>query len=85
MKGPRSPQDARLAAYSARAGAGPSLDEDVRRVVPVWADVLDLVEGARQRGWTDAQIDYLKAVVGVTWTKAYRRGEEAARREQSAK
>lgn len=52
------------------------LEEDVRRVVPDWAEVADLVEGARQRGWTEAQVAYLTSVVGVTWAKAFRAGQK---------
>lgn len=75
--GARTVKDARREAHAAivAAHAPPSVAEDVRRVVPAWAEVEELVEGARQRGWTEAQIDYLRAVVGVTWTKAYRRGQ----------
>jgi hypothetical protein len=75
--GSRTVREARRQAHEAiaRAHAPPDVDEDVRRVVPDWAEVAELVEGARQRGWTQAQIDYLTAVVGVTWTKAYRRGQ----------
>lgn len=74
-------REARRSAHEAIVSAadGPNLEEDVRRVVPRWADVEELVEGARQRGWTEAQMDYLLALVGVTWAKAFRRGEEHAR------
>lgn len=54
-------------------------DEDLRPVRPEWAEVADLVQGARQRGFSEAQIEYLTAVVGVTWAKAYRRGEADAK------
>ncbi len=74
---------ARRSAHAAILAATepPSIEEDVRRVVPAWDDVAELVEGARARGWTEAQIDYLRAVVGITWTKAFRRGERSARKE----
>ena len=70
MSGGRTVRDARREAHAAIAAAHapPSLEEDVRRVVPAWEDVLELVEGARKRGWTEQQIDYLTAVVGVTWS-----------------
>jgi hypothetical protein len=82
MKGPRTTRDARMQAHVAIAEAAgvhePDLDEDVRRIVPKWSEVEELVEGARARGWSDAQIDYLTAVVGITWTKAFHAGERAA-------
>ena len=84
MNHARSPKQARLEAHVAIAMANgspsgaPDLEEDVRRVVPAWAEVLELVEGAKQRGWDDHQIDYLLAVIGVTWTKAYRKGQADA-------
>lgn len=53
--------------------------------MPKWADVLDLVEGARKRGWTEQQVDYLQAVVGITWTKAFHRGHESAMAEAAKK
>lgn len=83
MSRPRTVRDARLQAHTAIAAehAPPSLEGDVRRVVPNWADVLELVEGARKRGWSEQQMEYLTAVVGVTWAKAYRKGEAAARAE----
>jgi len=73
----RSPREARRQAHVAilEELEGPSLEDDVRRVVPVWGELLDLVEGARRRGWSDDQIDYLTAVIGVTWAKAWRRGQ----------
>ena len=77
MSGGRTVKDACRQAHAAivAAHAPPDVEEDVRRVVPVWAAVEELVEGARQRGWTAHQIDYLRAVVAVTWTKAYRAGQ----------
>ena len=77
MNGRRTVRDARRQAHAAivAAHAPPEIEQDVRRVVPDWTEVEELVEGARQRGWTEHQIDYLRAVVGVTWTKAYRRGQ----------
>lgn len=80
MSGGRTVKDARREAHAAivAAAAPPDIEEDVRRVVPVWADVEELVEGARQRGWSPAQLDYLTAVIGVTWTKAYRAGQRDA-------
>jgi hypothetical protein len=81
----RTVKAARLEAHVAIAAAAgvprgaPDLDTDVRRVVPSWSEVLELVEGARKRGWTDEQLDYLMAVIGITWSKAFHRGEEAAR------
>ena len=79
-QGGHTVRDARRQAHAAiAAAAAPAdIDEDVRRVVPVWADVEELVEGARQRGWSEAQLDYLTAVIGVTWTKAFRRGQKEA-------
>lgn len=91
MTGARTVKGARVAAHVAIATAHeasnptPDLDEDVRRVVPKWADVLELIEGARKRGWTEQQMDYLTAVVGITWTKAYHRGHEDAIAEFAAK
>jgi hypothetical protein len=54
-------------------------DVDVRRVPPDWAELLPLVEGARQRGFTEAQVDYLRSVVGLAWAKAFRKGQGAPR------
>lgn len=53
----------------------PWVGEDVRPVTPAWHQLLDLVDGARHRGYTQDQIDYLRAVVGVCWTKAFRAGQ----------
>jgi hypothetical protein len=83
----RSVKAARLQAHVAIAAAHapPQLEEDVRRVVPKWTEVLELVEGARKRGWTESQMDYLTAVVGVTWSKAFKRGHEAGVAEAAGK
>ena len=83
----RSVKAARLEAHVAiaTAHAPPSVEEDVRRVVPRWADVEELVEGAATRGWTGGQIDYLRAVVGITWSKAFHRGYESAMAEMPSK
>jgi hypothetical protein len=54
-------------------------DLDSRRVPPQWSELVDLVDGARQRGFTDAQLDYLTSVVGIAWAKAFVRGEHAGR------
>jgi hypothetical protein len=87
MSGARTVSDARMQAHAAIAAAHapPDLEEDVRRVVPKWADVLELVEGARKRGWSEDQVSYLAACIGVTWTKAFHRGHEAAMAEITAK
>jgi hypothetical protein len=53
-------------------------DIDVRPVPPPWHQLYDLVDGARQRGWTsDAQLDYLRAVIGVTYAKGFRAGQQS--------
>jgi hypothetical protein len=54
-------------------------------VVPKWDEVAELVEGARARGWPEAQIDYLTAVVGITWTKAFRAGQRAGAHEPGSR
>jgi hypothetical protein len=84
MSHARTVKGARLQAHVAIAAAsaphqGPSLEEDVRRVVPNWECVADLVEGTRQRGWPERHTEYLSAVCGVLWTKAFRAGQFDAR------
>jgi hypothetical protein len=57
--------------------SAPTLEEDLdpRPRPPDWAQLIDMVEGARSRGFTQDQIDYLRAVVGIAWAKAHRAGE----------
>ena len=50
---------------------------DLRPRPPEWSQLIDLVDGARQRGYTQDQIDYLRAVVGICWAKAFKAGESA--------
>jgi hypothetical protein len=35
-------------------------------------------------GYTEAQLEYLRSVVGITWAKAFRAGETSARSEALA-
>lgn len=77
MKGPRTVRDARRETHAAAVASIPSVEGDVRRVVPRWHEVSSLIEGARVRGWTQGQIDYLTSVVGITWAKAFRAGQLA--------
>jgi hypothetical protein len=53
----------------------PDLEQDVRRVVTDWSDVGHLIDGARKRGWSEQDLEYLSACIGITWAKAYRRGQ----------
>ena len=53
----------------------PIPEEDVRPVPPRWSEIVELVEGARARGWSEEQVNYLRAAIGIAWTKAFRRGE----------
>lgn len=58
--------------------SSPAADEvldDVRRVPPPWGQLMDLIVGAQQRGYTQDQVDYLRAVVGVGWAKAFHAGQ----------
>jgi hypothetical protein len=55
-------------------------EEDVRPVPPAWAELHDLVEGARSRGFEERFIDYLRSVMGLVWAKAFRAGERASGR-----
>lgn len=48
---------------------------DVRPDPPRWGELVDLVEGARKRGFTPEQLEYLRACLGVCWAKAFKRGE----------
>lgn len=52
-------------------------DADVRPVPPPWHQLADLVEGARQRGWTEQQCEYLTAVIGVSYAKGFRAGQQS--------
>jgi hypothetical protein len=52
---------------------------DPRPRPPDWAQLIDMVDGAAARGYTREQIDYLRAVVGICWAKAFKAGESAAR------
>jgi hypothetical protein len=54
-------------------------DVDPRPRPPDWAQLLDMIEGARSRGFTQDQVNYLRAVVGVCWAKAFKAGEATAR------
>jgi hypothetical protein len=53
-------------------------ETDWRPEPPRWAELLQFVEGAKQRGWSAEQIAYLKAMIGLVWAKAYKRGQFAA-------
>jgi hypothetical protein len=57
------------------------LEEDVRRRAPDWKDLAHLVEAARKLGWTEQQLEFLSACIGITWAKAHHAGEMKARRE----
>lgn len=57
---------------------GAVVSDDVRPVSPSAEATHDLVEGARQRGFSEAQIDYLRGCIGVTWAKSFRAGQLAA-------
>ena len=62
------------------AEAGPratDLDEAGQRR-PVWAQLHHLVQGARVRGFTEAQCEYLTSCIGIAWAK----GAFAAERER---
>ncbi len=62
--------------------ATPPPDEDVRRVPPAWGELVELVEGARRRGWSDDQVAYLEAALGVCWAKATHRARAACAGEE---
>lgn len=60
-------------------------DEDARRVKVGWYELVPLINGAHERGWsTDAQRDYLLGCIRLAWTKGYRAGERAARAQGGA-
>jgi hypothetical protein len=63
-------------------GAPMPFDEDVRPIKPRWIELVELVEGARSRGWPEEFVAYLAACMGIAWAKAFRRG--AARAEEAA-
>lgn len=46
-----------------------------------WGELFDLVEGARQRGFSLEQLEYLRSAIAVAWAKAFKRGEHVARGE----
>lgn len=50
-------------------------EDDVRRVEVVWAELWDLVEGGKSRGLTETQMEFLRAVVGITYAKGFRNGQ----------
>ena len=52
-------------------------ETDWRPNPPRWVELVQFIDGARVRGWTDAQIEYLHAAIGVVWAKAFARGKEA--------
>lgn len=52
-------------------------DDDVRPVKADSRETFDLFQGARQRGFSEAQLEYLGGCVGITWAKAYRAGQKA--------
>jgi hypothetical protein len=56
----------------------PLPEDDVRPVPPRWAELVELVDGARKRDFSEPQLDYFRACIGVIWTKAFRRGEGAS-------
>lgn len=56
--------------------------EESRPRKPDWAELSDLVSGARKRGFSDDQMEYFTSVVGLTWAKAYNRGRADFMREQ---
>jgi methionine salvage enolase-phosphatase E1 len=58
---------------------GSVLSEDVRRAKVDEEAIGDLYKGARDRGFTQAQVEYLRSCIGVVWAKSYRAGELAAR------
>lgn len=54
-------------------------EDDVRRVPIAWSELWDLVEGGKSRGLTETQMEFLRAVVGITWAKGVRFGERMAK------
>lgn len=54
---------------------GAVANPDVRPVKADAAATFDLFEGARARGFSAAQIEYLGGCIGITWAKAYRAGQ----------
>jgi methionine salvage enolase-phosphatase E1 len=67
------------AAFSRCLACGSVLSEDVRRAKVAEEAIGDLYKGARDRGFTQAQIDYMRSCIGIVWAKSYRAGELAAR------
>jgi hypothetical protein len=49
--------------------------EDVRPVPPPWAELVGMVDGARQRGFSEPELEYFRSVLGLVWTKAFRAGQ----------
>jgi hypothetical protein len=43
---------------------------------PDWAELEHLVEGARQRGYSEAQLEYLRSCIGLAWAKGAFAAEE---------
>ena len=59
------------------------VSEDVRPVATPASEVFDLYQGARYRSFSEAQIEYLRGCIGITWAKAFRAGEVSARAAQA--
>jgi hypothetical protein len=53
--------------------------DDVRPVRPVWAELEGLVRGARRIGFTEEQVGYLMACLGVCWATAWHRATQSLR------
>jgi len=51
--------------------AGPTTTDidEVGRRRPEWSQLEHLVTGARQRGFTSAQCEYLTSCIGIAWAK----------------
>lgn len=56
--------------------AAPPRDDSATRRKPDWAALEHLVEGARQRGYTELQLEYLRSCIGLAWAKGAFAAEE---------
>ena len=52
-------------------------DDDCRPVKPCWAELVGLVEGGEQRGYSSSQLSRMRQALPTIWTKASRRAEAA--------
>jgi len=46
---------------------------------PVWSQLDHLIAGARERGFSEAQCEYLTSCIGIAWAKAAFETERALR------